>query len=359
MSIVSGAIDARIGEVRTDAFDLSFGEVVNLHRDEELIIQPAYQRLFRWSIAQRSRLIESILLELPIPQIFVIENETGVFELIDGLQRVSSVLQFIDPSSIDHEPLRLDGCELVAELNNAVFEDLPLSLRLRIKRSSVRTVVIKRQSKSFLRYEMFKRLNTGGSYLSAQEIRNCSSRMVGTTGERFYEFLQELSQYGSFKSTTDSISQTSLDQRGDEELVLRFLTAKNAQSTYKGNIQDWLDNYMEDILFEKVKFDFDTEEKEFKGTFDFINSFMGSGAFVKYRAGTPVGGLAPAYYEAVAMAVARNIEEIQGKSKLDLRTAVINTLQSTEFRSYTGPGANSKEKLANRIIIVEAALLQA
>ena len=158
MSLVSEAIDEKIGKVRTDAFDLSFGEIVNLHREKELIIQPAYQRLFRWSIEQRSRLIESILLELPIPQIFVIENETGVFELIDGLQRVSSVLNFVDPQSIKLDPLRLDGCELVTELNGSIYEDLPLGLRLRIKRSSVRTVVIKRQSRSFLRYEMFKRL---------------------------------------------------------------------------------------------------------------------------------------------------------------------------------------------------------
>ena len=359
MSLVSEAIDEKIGKVRTDAFDLSFGEIVNLHREKELIIQPAYQRLFRWSIEQRSRLIESILLELPIPQIFVIENETGVFELIDGLQRVSSVLNFVDPQSIKLDPLRLDGCELVTELNGSIYEDLPLGLRLRIKRSSVRTVVIKRQSRSFLRYEMFKRLNTGGSYLSAQEIRNCSSRMVGATGERLYVFLQELSQHPSFKITTDTISQTSLEQRGDEELVLRFLTAKNSQLSYKGNIQEWLDTYMENILFEKVSFNFEKEKHEFTQTFDFINEFMGSEAFVKYRGDTPVGGLAPAYYEAVTMAVFRSFDEIYQKPKSTLRAAVIATLQSTDFRSYTGPGANSKEKLANRIKIVQVALIAA
>ena len=89
-------IDERVGEVRTDTFDISFGEIVNLHQNKELIIQPEYQRLFRWSTNQKSQLIESILLELPVPQIFVIENQDGVFELIDGLQRVSSVIQFLE-----------------------------------------------------------------------------------------------------------------------------------------------------------------------------------------------------------------------------------------------------------------------
>jgi len=183
--------------------------------------------------------------------------------------------------------------------------------------------------------------------------------MVGSNGERLYEFLQQLSQYESFKHATDSISESSLNQRGDEELVLRFLTVKNAEPSYKGNIQDWLDTYMENILFQRVSFDYDLEERVFKETFDFIDRFLGSGAFVKYRGAAPVGGLAPAYFEAVTMGVTRNLSEIRAKSRDSLKNAVISTLQSAEFRSFAGPGANSKEKLANRILAVGTALLQA
>ena len=208
MSDIAEKIDEKIGEVRTDTLDLSFGEIVNLHSQNELIIQPDYQRLFRWSDEQRSRLIESILLELPVPQIFVIENEDGVLELIDGLQRVCSVIQFIDPTKLELDSLVLIGCDLITDLNDNKFNDLPLSLRLRIKRSSVRTVVIKRQSKSFLRYEMFKRLNTGGTSLSPQEIRNCSSRMLGEEGVKFYSFLQYKAQSEHFKNCIETISQS-------------------------------------------------------------------------------------------------------------------------------------------------------
>ena len=100
MPTIDEVIDQTIGEVRTEALDLSFGELLNLYKDGELVIQPEYQRLFRWSEEQRSRLIESVLLELPIPPIFVIENEDGVLELIDGLQRFSSIIQFIEPGVI-------------------------------------------------------------------------------------------------------------------------------------------------------------------------------------------------------------------------------------------------------------------
>lgn len=74
-------------EIRTTAVDFSFGELLNLHNDKEIVIRPEYQRLFRWTIEQRSRLIESIVLGLPIPPIFLIEGDTGVLELIDGLQK--------------------------------------------------------------------------------------------------------------------------------------------------------------------------------------------------------------------------------------------------------------------------------
>ena len=107
-------IDQKIGEVRTEPLDLSYGEIINLHAGKELIIQPEYQRLFRWSPEQKSRLIESILLELPIPQVFVIENQDGVYELIDGLQRISSVLQFVEPTQLGLDGFQLQGCDIVA-----------------------------------------------------------------------------------------------------------------------------------------------------------------------------------------------------------------------------------------------------
>src|SRR5580658_6546545 len=91
---VSTAIDKKVGEVRIDGLDMSFGELLSLHESQELIIQPEYQRLFRWSPEQQSRLIESVLLSLPIPQLFVIENDNGKLELIDGLQRISSIIHF-------------------------------------------------------------------------------------------------------------------------------------------------------------------------------------------------------------------------------------------------------------------------
>ena len=349
-------ISARIGEVRTDTFDMSFGEIANLHKNKELIIQPEYQRLFRWSMQQRSHLIESILLELPIPQIFVIENPDGVFELIDGLQRTSTVLQFIEPDSLKLEPLVLEGCTLIKALNGKKFHDLPLSLRLSLKRSPIRIVVIKKQSKAFLRYEMFKRLNTGGSNLEPQEIRNCSARMLGEKGVNFYSFLVKLTKNADFAACAEFLPQPEKEKKGAEELILRFFATKNARSIFRGNVRDWLDNYMEQVLLTDKKFGYREEEAAFNDVFKLAREKLGDTAFLRYRGKDPVGSLPPAYFEAIAIGIFNTREIIRKKKERTLRNAITQLVQSDEFRAVTGPGANSREKLEARIELATNAL---
>jgi hypothetical protein len=352
-------ISKRVGEVRTDSFDMSFGEIANLHINKELIIQPEYQRLFRWSQQQKSHLIESILLELPVPQIFVIENQDGVFELIDGLQRVSTILQFMEPTSIDLPPLKLDGCTLISGLNGIEFTDLPLSLRLRLKRSPIRTVVIKKQSQGFLRYEMFKRLNTGGANLEPQEIRNCSARMLGEQGISFYNLLVSLSQDVHFSACADYLPQPEKEKKGAEELVLRFFAAKNYIDGFKGSVRDWLDNYMEGVLLGHIKFDRQAEQDEFLSTMKFAHEKLGDTAFLRYKGADPTGSLPPAYFEAISIGICSTIKQIENKDAAQLRQAITTLVQSPEFRVVTGPGANSKEKLSTRISLASQALVAA
>ena len=354
MEIVQ-AIDTKIGEVRSESLDISIGEISALHENKELVIQPDFQRLFRWSNEQRSRLIESVLLELPIPSIFVIERDSGVFELIDGLQRVSSLIQFINPTSLELDSLILEGCDLVPELNGCKFDDLPLTLRLRLKRSGIRTVIIKRQSSQFLRYEMFKRLNTGGSKLSEQDIRNVNARMLGEKGIEFYDFIVECANHPSYAITTELLSTSALEARGAEELVLRFFAAKNFRDQFRGNISDWLDDYMDAILLGKIAFDISKERVIFNDVFELLNEKFGIHSFVKYRGGTPIGGVAPAYFEAVSIGAFNSLEKLMEKTADEARKILADTVASDEFREVTGPGANSLPKIERRIKILSEA----
>jgi hypothetical protein len=350
------SIDAKIGEVRTDAFDLSYGEIINLKRSDEIKIDPDYQRLFRWSDQQKSRLVESVLLRLPIPPIFFIENEDGRYELIDGLQRVSSMIQFIDSEIVDKAPLILDGCDIVSELNGLTFGSLPLTLRLQLKRSSVRALIIKRQSKDFLRYEMFKRLNTGGSELSEQEIRNCSARIFGEKGVEFYEFLVSLSQTASFYALTETLAEADQEKRGREELVLRFFAARDGVKFYHGNVAEWLNSYMEAVLLKQEPFDYASKAAVFRRVFDAVGRVAGDGAFCKYKNGQPIGGLAPAYYEAVACSFANQIDKVEVVDPARLNTILIAARESAEFKGNVGTGANKRSKLLGRIAVLEGAI---
>lgn len=83
-------IDARRREIHTEGYPMSIGEVVNLYRDDELDIHPEFQRFFRWTPFQKSRFIESLLLGIPIPSVFVNQREDGVWDVVDGLQRLST-----------------------------------------------------------------------------------------------------------------------------------------------------------------------------------------------------------------------------------------------------------------------------
>lgn len=353
------AIDAKIGEVRTEAIDLTFGEIINLRTNNEITINPEYQRLFRWSMEQRSRLVESILLRLPIPPVFFIENEDGTLELIDGLQRISSILQFIEPKLIDLDALTLSGCDIIAALNGYVYADLPLTLRLQLKRSVVRALIIKRQSKYFLRYEMFKRLNNGGSELSEQEIRNCSARLFGDDGVAFYEMLTELSTWPSFMATTEILADIELERRGREELVLRYFAAKNGATYYHGHVGEWLDGYMEAILLKSAPFDAKSESETFRRAFDSIDRILGDAAFCKYKDDKPTGGLAPAHFEAIAIGVTRELAKCEKTDAGIIRGAITAARQTKDFRDNVGPGANKKSKLQGRVDVIQKAIQNA
>ena len=128
-------VDNQIIKIRTKSLDVSFNELYDMYSDGELAISPDYQRLFRWDEEKQSRFIESLILEMPVPPIFVIETENGVYELIDGLQRVSSYLHFRSEKLGEEKrkPLILTGCDIVEELNGLSYDNLPKALQIKIK----------------------------------------------------------------------------------------------------------------------------------------------------------------------------------------------------------------------------------
>ena len=181
-------IESRRSEIRSDGYPMSIGELINLYRDGELDIHPEFQRLYRWNNEQKSRLVESLLLGIPIPSIFVSQREDGVWDVIDGLQRLSTIFQLVgilkDEDSKLLGPLTLSKTKYLPSLEGKTWEneDSSVSLgttnQLIIRRSKIDVKIILRESSESSKYELFQRLNTGGSQLSDQEVRNAILIMV-------------------------------------------------------------------------------------------------------------------------------------------------------------------------------------
>ena len=150
-------IDKPRSEIRTDGYSMSIGEWISLYEKDELDVHPEFQRFFRWSPKQKSRLVESILLGIPIPQIFVAQRDDGVWDVVDGLQRLSTILQLVgvlkDETSKLIDPLILEQTKYLPSLEGMKWEDpndaessFTAAQRLIIKRTKIAVSIILRES---------------------------------------------------------------------------------------------------------------------------------------------------------------------------------------------------------------------
>ena len=183
-------------KVITDGYEMSIGEVINLYREKELLIDPVFQRLFRWDDARKTRFIESVILGIPIPPIFVYQDKNGIWELVDGLQRVSTLLQLTGDlegeRAEDLGKLVLNGTRFLPSLDGMQWnksgpdadDGLGTALQIEIKRSRIRVEILKAESDESAKFELFQRLNTGGAKLSEQEVRNS---MAVSLNRPFYD----------------------------------------------------------------------------------------------------------------------------------------------------------------------------
>jgi len=365
--VLISAVDDKIDSVRTRTLDISFNELLNMHNEKELIIAPDYQRLFRWSEGKQSRLIESLILEMPIPPIFVIELDEGRYELIDGLQRISSYLHFRGslPSRSDDGQeqgfLILTDCDVASELNGLTYNDLPSALQIKLKRSFVRVEVIRKESDRRLRYYMFKRLNTGGEILSEQEIRNCTIRLLD---DKFNNFLISLSSDANFSKCISSLSEDKLNRKYDQELVLRFFAFKNWRDNYKHDVGDFLSDYMEavsDPTHTQEPFDYGVEEPIFRNTFQVLVRALDDHAFSRTNQNRNfVSGFIVYHYEAFTLGIQKHLDRLDPNDDqlmAKVRDVLIGVKSNPEFRNETtGGGKNYPNRLAARIQFVEDAV---
>ena len=354
----------------SDRLDISFGELINIYKNKELIIRPEYQRLYRWNSTQKTALIESILLSIPIPPIFVAEDKNGIWELVDGLQRVSTFISFfgelesnvsIIPSLCNIEKndtvadeeentdisignkWKLEAGGLINSLEGFDVDTLPTSLKINLKRAICRVEILRGESNTTMKYELFKRLNSGGSKLTSQEIRNAIYR---SDNPKLNELIQELSKNTLFEQLT-KLSDTKKQELYDQELILRFIAFFRNAEDVNTNTENYLNSFMEKAVKDD-SFNYDYYKNLFLETLSLISNIGNPNIFCNEK-----NMFTPAEFEGITIGVAQNIEIY--RTNESLLSERINQLKTnTNFKKYSGTASNSKSRIKNRLSIANS-----
>lgn len=358
MSVRIQKLEQQISDERarlsTDRMDISFGELIHMYKAGELLIRPEYQRLFRWKGSQKTALIESILLGIPIPPVFVAEDMEGVWELVDGLQRVSTIISFfgdldeslltvcVEDSQEDNvnyvNKWELESGNLVEDLEGFNVDTLPKKYVINLKRAVCRVEILRGESNTAMKYELFKRLNSGGSTLTPQEIRNAIYRGIDP---KINILTEKLSKNEDFIKLV-SLSGQKKKELYDQELVLRFVAFLGNADKINANTEIFLDKFMETAVKDK-EFDVGYYEELFVKVMRMLRDAGDSSMFRNDRK-----GFVPAYYEGITLGIAQNLEKYEARPELILER--IQALkEDREFKKYSGSASNSKSRIKNRL----------
>lgn len=350
------AIDARRKEIRTDGYQMSIGEWISLYENKELDIHPEFQRIYRWSAEQKSNLIESIILGIPLPPIFVSTRKDGVWDVIDGLQRLSTIFQMLgilrDENNELIAPLTLNKTKYLPQLKGVKWDNksdldnqLPDEIKLTIKRSKISASIVLKESDENAKYDLFQRLNTGGSQLSPQEVRNCLLVMLN---KPMYDWLGELVSFPPFINTT-GLSERLIDEAYDAELALRFVVLhllKNEELQKVGDIGVFLADHMTEMSKNK-RFPYKRIEKTFKDTFKTLEDTAGENSFKRFNfiKDRHEGPFLVSQYEAVALGLGYNIANSTAVDENEISNLVQSLWSEQSFTNYSTSGITAARRI--------------
>jgi len=257
--------------LRTQAYDKSVSDLISMMRNGDIILNPDYQRNYIWDNKKASLLIESILLNVPIPIVYVYEDEESHWVVVDGLQRLYTLRRFFD------NQLKLVGLEVLTELKRSQFSTLNPKAERILKNGIIRVITILKESHPEIKYDIFQRLNRGAVRLNEQELRNCAFRGA------FNDLLKRLRENDLF---LECLGFKKPHKRFyDAEFILRyFALSENFDSesgkvrAYSSKMKTFLNNFME----EKRKADsaeLEQFEKRFVETVEKVRLVFGKQAF--------------------------------------------------------------------------------
>jgi hypothetical protein len=315
----------------------------NLEEENNELFVPDYQREFVWDTTRQSRLIESIILGLPIPIIFVAENKDGRLEIVDGSQRIRTLSAFLSGD------LTLEGLDKLSLLNNLKFQDLSISRQRKINNTPIRMIVLSDKTSETVKNDLFDRINRGSDLLLNMEKRK------GIYKGKFNDFIYDKCAKLELLKKLAPLSKVVEKRQEHEELILRFFALADNYPKYKTQYQGigaYLDEYMN-----AKNSTFTSEEADEKYTslikvLEFVNENFENG-FSKKRN----QGVSRVFFEAISVGTFLALKEKPNlkANKLNIQ----NWIQNKEFKAITSGKYKTHvpEKILQRINFVKDKLL--
>lgn len=276
------------------------------------------------------------MLGIPIPNLFMATNADNTWEVVDGVQRLSTIVKFAGSGTLRkklklHGALILEGLGKVDRLNGLTFETLPLHIQQHVKTRPLKVVTLNDKSDTVVRFDLFERLNTGGISLTKQEIRNCVYQG---------EFADKLNELGATADFQTAVRLTTKQKRDGtlEECVLRFFAFLERYKQFDHSVTEFLNGYMKDAT---AKFAFVAHEREFRLIFrELAKAFPDGITRPGGRTKTPLN-----LYEGVVVGAALAIK----KNNRLVVDGLAAWMASADLRKYTTGATNDRRAVRGRI----------
>ncbi|MES2566993.1 MAG: DUF262 domain-containing protein [Bacteroidota bacterium] len=345
-------------EIKTDNFSMAIRELVQVYRDGDLELFPSYQRLFRWEDEQKTRFIESILMGIPTPPIFIAQKKGSKWTIVDGLQRICTILQMMgflevkDSDGLVKGPLKFTSTERLPSIQGLDWSALNEDAQRIIKMAKLDMKIILVEDNVHAQYELFKRLNTGAVSLEPQEIRNCLIIMLD---EAFYHKLDDLKTYQNYKNCIN-LTEAKNEIEFPMELILRYFISKHGKVNF-GNYNtssDLLSDFIDretSALIEGNEFNIDDEIAVFKRLFDLLNKILGGNSFRRYNnlKGSFEGSFYQSSFEAICTGVANNIGYYEELSPEDFTNKIKAMYLDERFKEISNRGKKAISRIQGMV----------
>ena len=330
--------------------DLSLGAISQMVSKGAIDISPTFQRRDRWKPHSQSQLVESFLLNIPVPPVYLSEDKDGTYAVIDGKQRITAIHKFMSGQ------LKLTGLEILDGLNGLTINDFPNSIANTLDiRPYVRTVTLLRQSNDRVRYEVFLRLNIAGIPLSAMEIRKVAFR--GSYCKMIFGQSENNFLKNQLKIKSDQSS--AYRKMVDAEYVLRFLTLRETWNEFNGNYRASMDEHM--ARFHDVREEVVEEHKyAFNRAIRYCEAIWGKHAFQRPEGKTWRNQLLAGVYDAEMIAVDSLGDKVLDNAKKN-KSAIIretrNLFKQHDFLEAATTATNTPARVLLRIERVQDMLV--